>query len=229
MARKRPAARSCPSARDLTEDRTREKNRAEKLLESAAIKLSSVVTDLHGVTGRDIMDHLIAGQRNPKALAQLARTRARRKITELELALEGAEFFAPEHAALLAKMPAASRWPGRRFRPSRSETPTTRPVMPSPAPCWPSSSTRPISACSATTAGVASRSGSRSGGGPDLGAQYLVQPGQRALIAPGGEVPVYRLYRRPGREAVRQVPPGAPGPVPGTRPPRSGVGCASFL
>ena len=39
--------------------------------------------------------------------------------------------------------------------------------MPSPAPCWPSSSTRPISACSATTAGVASRSGSRSGGGPE--------------------------------------------------------------
>ena len=63
--------------RDLTDDRTREKNRAEKLLESAAIKLSSVITDLHGVTGRDIMAHLIAGQRDPKALAQLARARAR--------------------------------------------------------------------------------------------------------------------------------------------------------
>ena len=61
--------------RDLTDERTREKNRTEKLLESAAIKLSSVVTDLHGVTGRDIMDHLIAGERNPKVLAQLARAR----------------------------------------------------------------------------------------------------------------------------------------------------------
>ena len=90
--------------RDLTEERTREKQRAEKLLESAAIKLSSVVTDLHGVTGRDIMDHLIAGERNPKVLAQLARTRARRKIAELEEALEGAEFFTAEHAALLATM-----------------------------------------------------------------------------------------------------------------------------
>jgi transposase len=90
--------------RDLTEDRTREKNRAEKLLESAAIKLSSVVTDLHGVTGRDIMEHLIAGERNPKVLAQLARTRARRKITELEHALDGAEFFTGEHAALLKAM-----------------------------------------------------------------------------------------------------------------------------
>jgi transposase len=90
--------------RDLTEDRTREKNRAEKLLESAAIKLSSVVTDLHGVTGRDIMDHLIAGERNPKVLAQLARGRARRKISDLEQALDGAEFFTPEHAALLQTM-----------------------------------------------------------------------------------------------------------------------------
>jgi transposase len=90
--------------RDLTEERTREKQRAEKLLESAAIKLSSVVTDLHGVTGRDIMDHLIAGERSPKVLAQLARARARRKISELEAALEGAEFFTPAHAALLAAM-----------------------------------------------------------------------------------------------------------------------------
>jgi transposase len=90
--------------RDLTDDRTREKNRAEKLLEDAAIKVSSVVTDLHGVTGRDIMDHLIAGERNPKVLAQLARARARRKITELEHALEGAEFFTGAHAALLQGM-----------------------------------------------------------------------------------------------------------------------------
>ena len=87
--------------RDLTEDRTREKNRAEKVLESSALKLSSVLSDLHGVTGRDIMDHLIAGERDPKALAQLARGRARRKIRELEEALEGSEFFTGAHAALL--------------------------------------------------------------------------------------------------------------------------------
>jgi len=90
--------------RDLTAERTREKQRAEKLLESAAIKLSSVLTDLHGVTGRDIMDHMIAGERNVKVLAQLARARARRKIGELEAALEGAEFFTPELAVLLARM-----------------------------------------------------------------------------------------------------------------------------
>jgi len=90
--------------RDLIEERTREKQRAEKLLESAAIKISSVVSDLHGTTGRDIMDQLIAGERNPKVLAQLARTRARRKISQLEEALEGAEFFTAEHAALLKAM-----------------------------------------------------------------------------------------------------------------------------
>ena len=90
--------------RDLIEERTREKQRAEKLLESAAIKLSSVVTDLHGVTGRDIMNHLIAGERDPKVLAQLARTRARRKIPQLQAALEGAQFFTPQIAALLQSM-----------------------------------------------------------------------------------------------------------------------------
>jgi transposase len=90
--------------RDLTGERTREKQRAEKLLESAALKLSSVITDLHGMTGRDIMDHLIAGERDPKALAGLARGKARPKIPRLEEALEGAEFFTAEHAALLKVM-----------------------------------------------------------------------------------------------------------------------------
>jgi transposase len=90
--------------RDLTAGRTREKQRAEKLLESAAIKISPVLTDVHGMTGRDIMDHLIAGVRDPKALAQLARGKARPKIARLAEALEGAEFFTGEHAALLKVM-----------------------------------------------------------------------------------------------------------------------------
>ena len=90
--------------RDLTGERTREKQRAEKLLEAAALKLSGVLTDMHGVTGRDIMDHLIAGERDPKVLAGLARGRARVKMRQLEQALEGAEFFTPELAALLQVM-----------------------------------------------------------------------------------------------------------------------------
>jgi transposase len=90
--------------RDLIGERTREKQRAEKLLESAAVKLSSVVSDLHGMTGRDIMNHLIAGERDPKVLAQLARGRARAKISQLEAALDGAEFFTSHRAALLTVM-----------------------------------------------------------------------------------------------------------------------------
>ena len=90
--------------RDLTGERTREKQRAEKLLEGAAVKLSSVLSDLHGVTGRHIMDRLIAGERDPKALAALARGRARAKTRQLQEALEGAEFFTPELAALLKAM-----------------------------------------------------------------------------------------------------------------------------
>jgi len=90
--------------RDLTEERTREKQRAEKLLESAAIKLSSVVTDLHGVTGRDIMDHLIAGERSPKCWpswpgpAPAARSASWKKPSKARSSSP------PEHAALLAAM-----------------------------------------------------------------------------------------------------------------------------
>ena len=49
--------------RALVQDRTREQQRMEKLLEDAQIKISSVLSELHGVTGRAMMDALIAGQR----------------------------------------------------------------------------------------------------------------------------------------------------------------------
>ena len=56
------------------------KARAEGLLKSAAVKISSVITDLHGMTGRDMMDHQIAGEHDPRAPTQLARGKARPKI-----------------------------------------------------------------------------------------------------------------------------------------------------
>ena len=62
---------------DLVEDRTRVKQRIEKLLEDALIKISSVLTDVLGVSGRAMIEALIAGQRNPKVLAELAKGRAR--------------------------------------------------------------------------------------------------------------------------------------------------------
>jgi len=74
---------------DLVGTRTAEKNRAEKLLEDACIKLSVVASDIFGVSGRAMMAALIAGERSPKALAQLARTRMRGKISALEEAFTG--------------------------------------------------------------------------------------------------------------------------------------------
>jgi transposase len=90
--------------RHLTEERSREKQRAEKLLEDALVKLSVVVSDLHGVSSRDIMDALIGGNRGPKALAQLARGSLQGKIAALEEALDGADTFTDNHAFVLRIM-----------------------------------------------------------------------------------------------------------------------------
>ena len=87
---------------DLVGVRTAEKQRVEKLLEDAQIKLSVVASDIFGVSGRDMMAALIAGQRDPKVLAQLARARMRVKISQLEEAFYGR--FGDHHAFLLTKM-----------------------------------------------------------------------------------------------------------------------------
>jgi len=89
--------------RHLTQARTAEKQRVEKLLEDGHLKLSSVISDIHGVSGRDMLNALTAGQRDPRALAQLARGTMRGKIRRLEEALE-CSFFTSEHAAVLAMM-----------------------------------------------------------------------------------------------------------------------------
>lgn len=87
---------------DLVGVRGAEKNRVEKLLEDAQIKLSVVASDIFGVSGRAMMAALIAGERNPRTLAQMARTRMRAKIPALEEAFTG--HFTDHHAFLLAKM-----------------------------------------------------------------------------------------------------------------------------
>jgi transposase len=89
--------------RHLTQARTAEKQRVEKLLEDGHLKLSSVISNIHGVSGRDMLNAIAAGQRDPKALAQLARGTMRGKIRRLEEALE-CSFFTDEHAAVLAMM-----------------------------------------------------------------------------------------------------------------------------
>ena len=89
--------------RHLTQARTAEKNRCEKLLEDAHLKLSSVISDIHGVSGREMLTAIIAGQRDPKVLAQMARTRMRGKIAQLEEALD-CSFFTGQHAFILQMM-----------------------------------------------------------------------------------------------------------------------------
>jgi transposase len=89
--------------RHLTQARTAEKARVEKLLEDAHLKLSSVISDIHGVSGRAMLEAIAAGQRNPATLAQLARGTMRGKIRQLEEALD-CSFLTEQHAAILTMM-----------------------------------------------------------------------------------------------------------------------------
>lgn len=91
---------------NLVDQRTAEKNRVEKLLEDACIKLSVVASDIHGVSGRAMLEAMIAGQRDPTVLADLARTRLRTKIPQLEQAFAGLRLgtFTDHHARLLRHM-----------------------------------------------------------------------------------------------------------------------------
>ena len=95
--------------RDLTRyrktiiyERTRETQRLEKVLEDAGIKLSSVASDILGVSGRAMLDALVAGTHDPEILADLAKRKLRRKIPQLREALEGR--FRPHHALLVGEM-----------------------------------------------------------------------------------------------------------------------------
>jgi transposase len=73
----------------ITRERSREVQRLEKLLEDAGIKLSVVAADILGVSGRAMLESLIAGNRDPAALADLAKRRLRSKIPALTEALSG--------------------------------------------------------------------------------------------------------------------------------------------
>jgi transposase len=87
---------------DLVGVRTAEKQRVEKLLEDAQIKLSVVASDIFGASGRAMLAALITGTRDPKALAELARGRLRAKRSQLQEAFTG--HFSDHHAFLLQTM-----------------------------------------------------------------------------------------------------------------------------
>lgn len=84
----------------LTEERSREKQRLLKMLEAAGIKLDVVASDTFGVSGRLMLDALVAGQRDPVVLAGLARGVLRNKTDELQLALAGR--FTTHHGQMVA-------------------------------------------------------------------------------------------------------------------------------
>lgn len=85
----------------LVQERTRLVNRVQKLLEGANIKLSSVATDVMGLSARAMLAEIAAGQTDAVLMADLARGRMRKKISELEKALTG--IVQPHHRFLLAQ------------------------------------------------------------------------------------------------------------------------------
>lgn len=92
--------------RDLTRYRKRliqahtsEQQRIQKTLEDAGIKLDSVASDVLGVSGRAMLAALVAGERDPEVLAELAKGRLRKKLPELRQALRGR--FRDHHALLI--------------------------------------------------------------------------------------------------------------------------------
>jgi len=95
--------------RDLTRyrvqqvrDRAREVNRLCKVLEDAGLKLTSVVTDVMGASGRAMLRALVDGTTDPTVLADLARGRLRKKLPLLQRALQGR--FRPHHAFLIEQI-----------------------------------------------------------------------------------------------------------------------------
>jgi transposase len=75
--------------RSLIQERSREHNRVQKVLEGANIKLAAVVSDIMGVSSRDMMSAMIEGEEDPEKLATFARRTLKKKKEELELALRG--------------------------------------------------------------------------------------------------------------------------------------------
>jgi transposase len=86
----------------LTSERTRHKQRVEKVLEDAQIKLSTVATNIFGMSGRAMLDALVAGQRDPQILADLALGKLKSKRTALIEALTGR--FDEHHGYLCATL-----------------------------------------------------------------------------------------------------------------------------
>ena len=85
----------------LVQERARVVNRLQKVLEHANIKLASVASDVMGVSGRAMLEALVAGNEDPAAMAELAKGRLRNKMEALQKALTGV--VRPHHRFMLAQ------------------------------------------------------------------------------------------------------------------------------
>jgi transposase len=88
--------------KSMIQERSREAQRLHKTLEGAGIKISSVASDILGVSGRAMLQALIAGTHDPDVLAELARGRLRKKLPALRKALAG--WFSPTHRVLVSEL-----------------------------------------------------------------------------------------------------------------------------
>src|SRR5450755_485990 len=88
--------------KSLIQERSREAQRLHKTLEGAGIKVATVATDILGVSGRAMLQALIAGTHDPDVLAELARGRLRNKLPALRKALTG--WFSPTHRVLVSEL-----------------------------------------------------------------------------------------------------------------------------
>jgi transposase len=86
----------------LIQERTRESQRLDKILQDAGVKLSSVASRTLGVSGKAMLEALVAGTRDPEILADLARGKLRAKIPQLRDALTGR--FSDHHALVLGEL-----------------------------------------------------------------------------------------------------------------------------
>ena len=101
---------------DLTAERTRYWQRLEKLLEDALIKITAVASRIDTLSVRDMVEALIAGQRNPRILAGLARGRLKLKHADLVEALTGQ--FDDHHAVAVDQPERREQVPRRLKRPA---------------------------------------------------------------------------------------------------------------
>ncbi len=88
--------------RSQVEERSREAQRLDKVLQDAGVKLSSVASDILGTSGRAMLGALVSGTDDPAVLADLAKGLLRKKLPQLRRALVGR--FGPGHAVLVSEI-----------------------------------------------------------------------------------------------------------------------------